>query len=51
MGLIVATLLASFIGFMIEHNIVKKGEAKGNFWLKKIKPKASRKVISKSGEK
>ena len=29
MGLIVATLLASFIGFMIEHNIVKKGEAKG----------------------
>ena len=42
MGLIVATLLASFIGFMIEHNIVKKGEAKGNFWLKKIKPKASR---------
>src|SRR5699024_9008109 len=28
MGLIVATLLASFIGFMIEHNIVKKGEAK-----------------------
>lgn len=49
MGLIVATLIASLAGFIIEDTLVKKGKEKG-FWLKRIKPKASRKVISKSGE-
>ncbi|KRN89376.1 AzlC family ABC transporter permease [Ligilactobacillus ceti] len=49
MGLVVATLIASFVGFAIEDYLVKHGKAKG-FWLKVIKPKASRKVISKSGE-
>ena len=49
MGLVVATLIASLAGFIIEDTLVKKGKEKG-FWLKRIKPKASRKVISKSGE-
>ena len=46
MGLVVATLIASLIGFAIEDTLVKKGHTKG-FWLKRIKPKASRKVISR----
>ena len=49
MGLVVATLLASLVGFMVEDYLVKHGHEKG-FLLKKIKPKASRKVISTSGE-
>ncbi|WP_373875050.1 AzlC family ABC transporter permease [Ligilactobacillus pabuli] len=49
MGLVVATLIASLIGFALEDQLVKKGKTKG-FWLKKIKPNAGRKEISKSGD-
>ncbi|WP_311406518.1 AzlC family ABC transporter permease [Liquorilactobacillus uvarum] len=49
MGLVVSTLLASFVGFAIEDYLVKRGKKRG-FLLKKIKPKASRRVISKSGD-
>lgn len=49
MGLVVATLIASLVGFFIEDQLVKHGHGKG-FLLKKIKPKSTRKVISKSGE-
>ncbi len=49
MGLVVATLLASLVGFMVEDYLVKHGHEKG-FLLKRSSLKASRKVISKSGE-
>ncbi|WP_241259119.1 AzlC family ABC transporter permease [Ligilactobacillus pobuzihii] len=49
MGLVVATLIASLIGFALEDYLVKKGKNKA-FLLKKIKPNAGRKEISKSGE-
>ncbi|WP_057737793.1 AzlC family ABC transporter permease [Liquorilactobacillus uvarum] len=49
MGLVVSTLLASFVGFVTEDYLVKRGKKRG-FLLKKIKPKASRSVISKSGD-
>lgn len=49
MGLVVSTLLASLLGFVVEDYLVKHGKKKG-FWLRKIKPKASRQVISKSGD-
>lgn len=48
MGLVVATLLASFVGFIIEHEIVKKG--KRNKLLNTIKPKASRHTISRKSK-
>lgn len=49
MGLVVSTVIASLAGFMLEDYLVKHGKQRG-FWLRKIKPKASRKVISKSGD-
>jgi 4-azaleucine resistance transporter AzlC len=49
MGLVVSTIIASLFGFAIEDYLVKHGYQKG-FLLHKIKPKASRKVISKSGD-
>ncbi len=49
MGLVVATLIASLIGFALEDRLVKKGKNRG-FLLKKVKPNAGRKEISKSGE-
>ncbi|GBG94231.1 branched-chain amino acid transporter [Ligilactobacillus salitolerans] len=49
MGLVVATLLASLIGFALEKILVKKGMKK-SFLLKKMKPNAGRKEISKSGD-
>lgn len=49
MGLVVATLIASLIGFALEDYFVKKGKNRG-FWLKKMKPNAGRKEISKSGD-
>ena len=50
MGLVVATLLASLVGFIIEDYLVKHNRANSS-WLRRIKPAASRSVISKkSGE-
>lgn len=49
MGLVVATLIASLIGFYLEDRLRKNGRKKG-FWLKTLKPKASRKVVTKSGD-
>ncbi len=49
MGLVVATVIASLIGFGLEDYLVKKGKRRG-FLLKKIKPNAGRKEISKSGD-
>lgn len=51
MGLIVATLLASFVGFMIEEKLTKKGTDFSSPWLKRHKPKASKKVVTKEGDK
>jgi 4-azaleucine resistance transporter AzlC len=49
MGLVVATLLASLVGFAIEDYLVRHGKT-NNFWLRRIKPAASRKVISRKSE-
>ena len=49
MGLVVATLLASLVGFGIEDYLTKEHKENG-FLLSRIKPKASRKVISKKTE-
>lgn len=49
MGLVVSTIIASLFGFAMEDYLVKHGHQRG-ILLHKIKPKASRKVISKSGD-
>lgn len=50
MGLVVATLIASLVGFVIEDYLVKH-QKNNSSWLRRIKPAASRNVISKkSGE-
>lgn len=50
MGLVVATLLASLIGFYVEDRL-RKADRLHSFWLRRIKPGPSRKKeISKSGD-